>query len=92
MFTDSFLEFLRSLLGHQLAVPLERQHQAAPQRIEYQAVGNRVNEPAGYGADTRERLQAVPGNGQRQRQSFADPALAEVEKFLDIEIPRRCTV
>ena len=46
MFTDSFLEFLRRLLGHEPAVLFERQHEAAPERVEDEPVGHCVDESA----------------------------------------------
>ena len=70
----------------------QRQDQAAAERVEDQAIGNGMHQAAGNRAETRERLEPVSGNGQRQRQRPTNAALAQAEKLLDIEVAWRRTV
>ena len=70
----------------------QRHDQATAQRIENQSIGHSVNQAACHRANARECLQAIAGDGQRQRQRTPYTTMAEVQKLFDIEITRCCVV
>src|SRR5210317_139351 len=92
MLTDALLEFFRRHLGQQLAVLRQGLYEAAPQRVEYQAIGNGVHEPARNGTDAGKGLEAVSGDSQCERQCAPDAALAQAQELLDIQVTRGGTV
>src|SRR5690606_34430165 len=92
MLTYAFLEFFRACFRLQFTMLLERMHETAPERIEYQPVGDRVHEPARHRADSGEGLEAVSRYRQGQRQCAADAALAQRQEFLDVEVARRRSI
>jgi hypothetical protein len=76
MFTNSFLEFSGGCFRVECAVLCKRHDQAAAKRIEYQAIGYRMNQPAGDRPDSRERFQAVSGYGKTKWQRLSGATLA----------------
>src|SRR5690606_23567052 len=92
MLTQGFLEFAGGGFGAQAPVLLERLHEAPAERVEYEAIGYRMHQPARDGAHAGERLQPVAGDRERDRYRAADAALAQGQELLDLEIPRRGAV
>jgi carbamoyl-phosphate synthase large subunit len=77
---------------HELSVLRQRQDKTSAQGVKKQTVGDCMNKATRNGTDARKSFEAIAGNCERQWQCPANAALAQRQKFFNIEIARRGTV
>jgi hypothetical protein len=65
MFTNAFLKFLSGVCRNKFTVLRQRKNKTSTQRIEKQAVCNRVNQATGDSADSWKRFKSVARHCER---------------------------